>query len=132
MFLLDTNIVSSLIADPSGAAARRLEARADQRTLINAIVLGELWFGAAKRNSARLTDRIARFVARTEIVPIEADAARAYGQVRADLARTGSPIGPNDTWIAAHALALGATVVTANEREFGRVAGLDVENWLTS
>jgi len=73
---------------------------------------------------------LAHFCAPLEVCPFEHDAASAYGAVRAHLERAGTPIGPLDTLIAAHALALDVTLVTNNEREFARVPGLSVENWL--
>ena len=94
-------------------------------------VLGELTFGAEKsaygqRNRARL----AELAQRLPLVGIEAETTRHYAQVRALLERQGTPIGANDTWIAAQALAVGATLVTDNVREFSRVPALPLENWL--
>jgi len=98
---------------------------------LSAIVLGELEFGAEKsahgeRNRARL-EALAR---RLPLVGIDHDTTRRYAQIRALLERQGTPIGANDTWIAAQALAIDATLVTDNEREFSRVPGLKLENWL--
>jgi tRNA(fMet)-specific endonuclease VapC len=94
------------------------------------IVAAELRFGAAKLGSARLTERLEAVLAVLEIVPFEAPADAVYGRIRAQLEQAGTPIGGNDLLIAAHAITLGDTVVTDNEREFGRVEGLRVENWL--
>jgi tRNA(fMet)-specific endonuclease VapC len=130
VYLLDTNIV---IASLKGTAAvrHRLDSVPLSSLRLSAIVLGELAFGAEKsaygeRNRARL-DELAR---RLPWVGVNRDTVRCYADVRASLERAGTPIGANDTWIAAQALAIGATLVTDNEREFRRVPGLDVDNWL--
>lgn len=94
------------------------------------IVAAELRFGARKLGSPGLTDRLEAVLGVMEIVPFAAPADSAYGQIRVRLEQAGTPIGGNDLLIAAHAIALGDTVVTDNEREFGRVEGLRVENWL--
>ena len=94
------------------------------------IVAAELRFGAAKRASDRLTLQLERILSAIEILPFEAPADAAYGQLRAHLEAAGTPIGGNDMLIAAQALARGCILVTDNEREFGRVSGLKIENWL--
>ena len=91
---------------------------------------GEIHFGLERRPSTRLARQVDRVFERLPIMPFESDADRVYARVRASLERRGTPIGANDLLIAAHALALGATLVTDNVREFGRVEGLTVENWL--
>jgi len=94
------------------------------------IVACELRFGAAKKRSARLADRIEEMLARLDVLPLAGEVDRRYAKLRWQLERRGTPIGPNDMLIAAHALALRRTLVTDNVREFRRVAGLAVENWL--
>ena len=90
----------------------------------------ELQFGVAKSIAPpRNTIALAHFCAPLEICPFDNEAASIYGQIRADLERVGTPIGPLDTLIAAHARALNAVLITSKEREFSRVAGLHVENW---
>lgn len=130
LFLLDTNI---LIAALKGRweVRNRLESERLSSIRLSAIVLGELAFGAEKsahgeRNRARL-DALAQ---RLPLVGIDHETARHYGRVRALLERSGTPIGANGTWIAAQALAIDATLVTDKEREFARVPGLNLENWL--
>lgn len=99
---------------------------------ISSITLAELQYGVAR--SARPAHHealLAQFLAPLAIAPFDGAAAEVYGRVRADLERQGTPIGPLDTLIAAHALSLQSTLLTRNEREFRRVAGLTVRNWLT-
>lgn len=103
--------------------------RADLR--LSAIVLGELEFGAEKsayveRNRSRLAD----LVRRLPVIGVDAGTALPYGRIRADLERQGAPIGANDLWVAAQALQAGTVLVTDNLREFQRVPGLTLENWL--
>ncbi len=129
-YLLDTNIVSDLIRHPHGSARVRLEAAGVDSVVTSVVVACELRFGLRKRNSARLTRQAEAVMAALEILPLPVDASEAYGRVRHALERLGTPIGPNDLLIAAHALALDLTLVTDNVGEFKRVKGLRVENWL--
>jgi tRNA(fMet)-specific endonuclease VapC len=129
-YLLDTNIVSDLIRAPQGRAATRIREVGEALIRTSVIVAAELRFGAAKLGSSRLTERLEAVLGLLEIVPLETPADAIYGQIRARLEHAGTPIGGNDLLIAAQAIALGDTVVTDNEREFGRVEGLKVENWL--
>ncbi len=129
-FLLDTNIVSDLLRAPQGRVAERIRAVGEARVRTSIIVAAELRFGARKLGSARLTARLEAVLGVLEIAPFAAPADEVYGHIRAGLERAGTPIGGNDLLIAAQAIALGDTVVTDNEREFGRVEGLAVENWL--
>lgn len=129
-YLLDTNIVADLVRTPQGVVAARIAREGEDTVCTSIVVAGELRFGAAKRGSAPLAARVEAILAAMEIVPLEEPADRRYGELRWHLERSGTPIGPNDMLIAAHALALGLTLVTANVREFSRVSGLAVENWL--
>ncbi|HSW03308.1 PIN domain-containing protein [Aquabacterium sp.] len=132
VYLLDTNI---LIAALKGHAPvrQRLEALPLSQLRLSAIVLGELAFGAEKSaHGPRNRGRLAELAERLPLVGIDHKTIAHYAQVRAALERQGTPIGANDTWIAAQALAVGATLVTDNEREFRRVASLTLENWLAA
>jgi len=130
-FLLDTNICIELARGRAPAVFARLRRRKIGTIGISAITLAELLYGVAKsRDPARNTVALAHFCAPLEICPFDHEASSSYGEVRTGLDRAGTPIGPLDTLIAAHAVALGATVVTNNEREFRRVPRLRVENWL--
>jgi len=129
-YLLDTNAVSDLINDPHGRVAAAIERIGESAICTSIVVAAELRFGAARRNSRRLARQIETAFAHLDIQPFAVPADRIYGDLRADLERRGRPIGPNDLLIAAHALALGCTLVTDNTREFARVKSLRVENWL--
>ncbi len=129
-YLLDTNIVSELVRHPQGIVADGI-ARVGERNVCTSIVVSaELRFGVEKRVSRRLRTQLETILSALEILPLEAPADRYYGELRRDLERRGTPIGPNDMLIAAHARVLGARVVTTNVDEFARVPGLAVENWL--
>lgn len=129
-FLLDTNLCIDLMRGRADAAFRRLRRRAPDDAGISSITLAELRYGAAKsKRRAHHESLIVAFCAPLTIATFDARAAEAYGEIRALLESVGKPIGPLDLLIAAHALSLGATVVTANEREFNRVPGLTVEDW---
>jgi tRNA(fMet)-specific endonuclease VapC len=128
--LLDTNIVSDLVRNPQGRIAQRIAEIGEDAVCTSIIVAAELRYRAAKKGSERLTVQLERVLAGLEILPLEEPADLAYGEARARLEAAVTPIGGNDLLIAAQALALGHTVVTDNEREYGRVPGLEVVNWL--
>src|SRR6267154_1479160 len=117
-FLLDTNIVSDLVRNPGGRAAGRIAEIGEAMVCTSVIVAAELRYGAAKKNSPRLTTQLEAVLDAFDVLPLEAPADRIYGELRAALERTGRLIGPNDLLIAAQSLALGLTVVTDNQREF--------------
>ena len=100
---------------------------------VSIIVLGELEFGAQLSNrSAQSFASIHDFAGTVQVVDVGTEVARRYGQLRAHLRRIGQPIGPNDLWIAAHALARDVPLITHNLSEFRRVPGLSVETWMTA
>jgi tRNA(fMet)-specific endonuclease VapC len=129
-FLLDTGIVSDLVRNPRGLVALRVTETGAGQIFTSVIVTAELRFGAVKRASPALSERIEGAIARMQVLPFESPADKRYAELRARLERIGRPIGGNDMLIAAHALALGHTLVTDNVSEFSRVEGLQVENWL--
>ena len=129
-YLLDTNILSDLVRNPSGAVATQITKAGEGSVCTSIVVAGELRYGALKSSSAKLAERVELILSALEILPLDIPADREYATLRHNLARHGTPIGPNDLLIAAHARALDLTVVTGNVREFLRVPGLKVENWL--
>jgi tRNA(fMet)-specific endonuclease VapC len=129
-FLLDTNIVSDLVRNPQGRTSARIAELGEDAVATSIIVAAELRYGAAKKGSARLAAQVETILAALEVIPLEAPADAAYGEMRVALEAAGTPIGANDLLIAAQTLALDMVLVTNNEREFGRVGGLRVENWL--
>lgn len=131
LWLLDTNVLSQVIRRPHAPLAQRLSALSEQHpnALVTSVVVQcELIFGAQRVGSSRLADRIAELTQLIPVLPLDADVVPAYARLRTLLERAGTPIGPNDMLIAAHALALGCTLVTA-DAEFDRVPDLRVENW---
>jgi tRNA(fMet)-specific endonuclease VapC len=129
-YLLDTNILSDLIPHPQGPVAERIADVGERAISTSIIVAAELRSGARKSGSQNLADRVDLILSALDVLPLESPADRHYATIRQHLAQQGTPIGPNDLLIAAHALALDLAVVTANVREFSRVPGLMVENWL--
>jgi tRNA(fMet)-specific endonuclease VapC len=129
-YLLDTNIVSDLIRNPRGRVSQRIREVGEAQVCTSIIVAAELRYGAAKRASSRLTAQLEAVLRALDVLPFEAPADTAYGQLRARLEQVGRPIGGNDLLIAAQAVALGYTIVTDNEREFSRIVGVPGENWL--
>jgi tRNA(fMet)-specific endonuclease VapC len=129
-FLLDTNALSHLIRDPRGPVAQRLAAVGDAEIFTSVVVAGELRFGARKKGSAVLADRVDQLLASIAVAPLEAGVDRHYADIRHALESSGQLIGANDLFIAAHALEQDATLVTDNVAEFQRVPGLRIENWV--
>jgi tRNA(fMet)-specific endonuclease VapC len=129
-YLLDTNIISDLVRRPRGVVASRIAEVGEDSICTSIIVAAELRYGAEKSGSKQLAERIDLLLSTLEILPLEPPADRRYGELRHYLAQRGTPIGPNDLLIAAHALAADVALVTANTREFERVPSLRVENWL--
>jgi tRNA(fMet)-specific endonuclease VapC len=129
-YLLDTNIVSDLVRNPQGTIAQHIRKVGEGRVCTSIIVAAELRYGAAKKASPRFSAQLEAVLGALEVVPFETPSDAAYGALRARLEQTGQPIGGNDLLIAVQALALGYTIITDNEKEFARVEGLRLENWL--
>jgi len=129
-YLLDTNMLSDLVRHPRGTVASRIAAAGEDRVCTSIVVAAELRYGAAKSGSGKLSDRVELLLSAMEVLPLESPADREYAALRHHLARQGTPIGPNDLLIAAHALTQGLTLITANTGEFSRVPALAIENWL--
>jgi tRNA(fMet)-specific endonuclease VapC len=128
-YLLDTNIVSDLVRRPQGAVAGRIARVGEGRVCTSIVVACELRFGAAKKASASLGAQLEAILAVLPVLPLESEADRHYGEIRAALEKAGRPIGANDLLIAAHARSEGLTLVTRNTDEFSRVPGLKVVTW---
>lgn len=129
-YLLDTNIVSELVGYPKGVVAQRIAQVGEERICTSIVVSAELRFGTEKSGSKKLRAQLGAILSALEILPLERPVDRHYAELRHYLEQRGTPIGPNDILIAAHALSLGLTVVTASLKEFSRVPGLALENWL--
>ena len=129
-FLLDTDTCIYTIKQKPTQVIEKLQTLSISDVGISAITLSELEYGVSRsarpeQNKLALT----QFVAPLEILPYDDMAAAWYGRIRADLESQGTPIGPLDTLIAAHALALECILVTKNESEFSRIPGLAIESW---
>lgn len=127
--MLDTNICIYAIKNRPPHVIERLRAHAAAGLGISSVSVAELFFGAEKSGSKKNLDALMQFLGPLEIADFDLQAAQSYGRVRRALEQAGTPIGPLDTQIAAHALALGVVLVTHNTREFSRVAGLSLNNW---
>ena len=129
-YLLDTNIISDVIRNPDGLAARRIEQVGPKAIFTSIIVASELRYGCARNGSPKLLSRVEAILETMPVLPLDIPADAEYGGIRAELEAAGQAIGMNDLLIAAHAHALKLTLVTDNTREFSHIRGLKVENWL--
>ncbi|WP_434625174.1 type II toxin-antitoxin system VapC family toxin [Azospirillum sp. B2RO_4] len=129
-YMLDTNAMSDLIRNPSGKVAAHVRRVGEDAVCTSIVVAAELRYGAARKASAKLSRRVEDLLSDVPVLPFDLPADAEYGRIRAELEAAGHPIGGNDLLIAAHACALDTILVTANMREFQRVRGLSVENWL--
>ena len=129
-YMLDTNICIYLINDRPASVRERLQMLQPGDVGVSSITVAELAYGIAKTRSPRNRAALERFLLPLEIADFGVEAAIAYGEVRAAVERKGTPIGPLDMESAAHALALGVVLITNNQREFKRVTGLRLENWV--
>ena len=127
-YLLDTNAVIAMLRDRASPAARRAHREQPRNVAISAIVAHELFFGAFK--SRRVPENVAAVDAlQFEVLEFDKEDARRAGEIRALLGLQGSTIGPFDVLIAGQALARDMILVTHNIREFGRVPGLQIDDW---
>jgi tRNA(fMet)-specific endonuclease VapC len=132
-YLLDTNICIYIRQRKPEEVLRRFRRLRPGEAVLSVITYGELLFGAAKSTQqAAARERLLELVRLLPALALPESAAETYGAVRAELESKGETIGNNDLWIAAHALAMGLTLVTNNESEFRRVRGLKVQNWARS
>ena len=133
-FLLDTNTVSYFLRDYSAPLTTRLRACDPASLAISTITAGELSYGLAKlgisQRASILSVKLNKLLRAVPVLPLCTQAVQHYATTRTFLESQGTTIGGNDLWIAAHALAQNMTLVTNNTREFDRVPGLKLENWL--
>lgn len=137
MYLLDTNIVSYFLRGASPALNQRILDSAPDELAISIISAGELRYGLSKfplsksRRAMELVNRLNALLTAIPVLALPPEAAQHYGTARSQLETARTPICGNDLWIAAHALSQDLTLVTNNTREFERVVGLKLENWVT-
>lgn len=130
-YLLDTNICIYIAKNRPEEVLKRFTQLQPGEVAMSAITYGELRHGACKSRHRVEAQRILSELANTiPVLPIGPDVSERYGEILAELEKSGRVIGNNDLWIAAHAVALGVPLVTNNEREFVRVPGLVVKNWI--
>jgi tRNA(fMet)-specific endonuclease VapC len=129
MFLLDTNTCVYVIRQRPEAVYRRLSEAEGEMVALSVITAFELEIGALRAQGRRYSEAVRLFLREFSVLPLDDSARDAYGRLRTGLERRGEVIGAHDMLIAAHAIALGATLITNNEREFKRVKGLRIENW---
>lgn len=129
-YLLDTNIISDMVRNPDGSAARRVEQVGAHQVFTSIVVAAELRYGCAKKGASKLLARVESVLQTVPVLPLDMPTDVQYGGIRAELESAGQPIGMNDLLIASHAYALGLTLVTDNTQEFSRIHGLQLENWL--
>jgi len=131
-WMVDTDTCIAIIKGHAGAL-KKLRGKSIGQVGISAITLSELNFGAAKSSRPeQAAAALVEFTLALEVEAFDAELAPVYGGVRASLAKRGTPIGPLDTLIGSHALALDITLVTHNTREFSRIEGLRLEDWIGS
>jgi tRNA(fMet)-specific endonuclease VapC len=131
-YLLDTNICIALIRQRPAGLLQRLTTLKPGEVCLSSITMTELIYGAAKSSQAEQNlAALEQFLLPLELVNFDESAATAYGQIRAGLERQGKVIGSMDMLIAAHALSLNTILVTNNTKEFGRVSGLLLEDWIS-
>lgn len=129
-FLLDSDICVYALSGRHPQVVRTLDRKLPGQVAVSVIAFGELLLGAAKSSDPRAArQRIAALTRIAAVLPLPPEAAQFYGTIRATLEQSGTLIGPNDLWIAAHARAEKLILVSNNQREFKRVKGLRVENW---
>jgi tRNA(fMet)-specific endonuclease VapC len=130
-FLLDTNICIYIRRRRPEQVVGRFQRLTAGEAALSVITYGELLYGAEKSTTReRAFRQLEELAGVMQILPLPSEAAALYGAIRADLEVKGQMIRANDIWIAAHAKAGNLTLVTNNEREFKRVAGLKLQNWL--
>lgn len=130
-FLLDTNICIYIRREKPPSVLARFQRLKAGEAVLSVVTYGELFYGVEKSPSReRARRQLAELASLLPVMPLPVHAGEVYGALRAALEAKGEMIGNNDLWIAAHAKAAGLTLVTNNEREFRRVQGLTIQNWV--
>lgn len=129
-YLLDANVISALVIDPRGPVAAEIGRVGEENIFTSIIVRAEILFGLRKRQSEELNRKVGAILQRIYVASLELPADEFYARIRAQLSAEGRIIGPNDLLIAAHAMALDAVLVSDNVKEFSRIPGLKLENWI--
>ena len=133
LYLLDTNICIYIQRQKPGEVLARFQKLKPGDAAISVITWGELLYGAEKSHQRkRALQLLEEFKTFVPVLPMPENAGKTYGSIRAKLESKGWPIGNNDMWIAAHAIAATLTIVTNNKREFQRVPGLKVQSWVSA
>lgn len=131
MYMLDTNICIYIIKNKPASVRTKFEQMQIGDVAMSMITFGELEYGALRSQNAtrqlQIMDELSRYI---PVLAMQQEVSKTYAEIRADLTSKGTPIGNNDLWIAAHARTLGATLVSNNTKEFVRVDGLKLENWV--
>jgi len=129
-YLLDTNVVSNLVRNPDGRVADRIRTIGEQNICTSIIVAAELRYGTTTKGSQPLRAQLEAVLGAIDTLPFDSPVDEIDGSIRTQLELAGTPIGGNDLLIGAQAMALDHTLVTDNDKEFARIDGLRVENWL--
>jgi len=130
-YLLDTDVFSLMVKGQDEAINTRMQTLTKGEAVLSVITTGEYFYGIAHAPVSALREKRAqRLMDFFGVLPLDADVSISYGDIRADLRKKGTPIGPNDLWLAAQAKTHGLIMVTRNTREFKHVKGLKVEDWL--
>lgn len=131
IYILDTNIISYIIKNRDFSLIDKFEVVSKKHAIgVSSITVAELYYGVRKRGSQKLEVLVNEFLLPLQRYPFDENAAFEYGNIRTDLESKGNTIGPNDLFIAAHAKALDAVLITNNIKEFQRVENLVIENWV--
>jgi tRNA(fMet)-specific endonuclease VapC len=129
-YLLDTNVCIKYLNGSSESVKKHIKKLHPSEIVICSVVKSELFAGAYKsKNKEKTLDKLKIFFSPLKSLSFNDEAAEAYGKIRADLEKKGTPIGPYDLQIASIAVFNDLTLVTHNKREFRRVEGLDIEDW---
>jgi len=129
VWMLDTKVLSDMIRNPRGELVRRLRDLEPDAVCTSIVVACALRFGARRKGSDVLTQRVEQLLVSFTVLPLDKPADHHHADIRAVLERAGTPIGSHDLLVAAHARACNLILVTCNAREFERVSGLSVEDW---